>query len=220
MTTKTFIIADDHPLFREALKGIVNQQFSGDLDIVEAQDISTLQTAVEAQRHADLILMDLHMPGAHGFSGLVFLASHFPEIPVMIVSANESPDIIGRAIDHGAAGFLPKVSPPETMLEAIDAVLAGDIWIPEAWRNRTQGSAIEEQDVAAALGSLTPQQFKVATMLAQGLLNKQIAFELNVTEATIKAHMTEIFRKLNVRSRTQAALAIGQLDIEQPGSEI
>ena len=216
---QTIIIADDHPLFRNALTQTIGGSMAN-AQVVQAHDIASLQQSVEQHPQASLILLDLHMPGAHGFSGLIYLSAHHPQIPVIIVSAHESSDIIRRALDHGVAGFLPKSSSPEQIAEAIDKVLAGDLWLPPDYEPDTTGSSDAELSIANTLSKLTPQQFRVATMLAQGLLNKQIAYELNVTEATIKAHITEVFRKLNVQSRTQAVLAISQLDVQPPGDNL
>lgn len=213
MAATQFIIADDHPLFRTALKANLEQTFSN-AAIREAEDIASLQTLIEADNNIDLILLDLNMPGAHGFSGLIHLQALHPEIPVMIISAAETSEIMCRAIDHGAAGFLPKSSDTSNIASAITAILTGDRWLPEGVAYKAVPNEGEQQ-VAKAIGSLTPQQFRVATLLVQGLLNKQIAYELSVTEATIKAHITEIFRKLGVHSRTQAVLAINQLDVLQ-----
>ena len=217
-STPLIIIADDHPLFRDALTQAVNANLSG-VHIEQACDIASLQLSVEKFPQASLILLDLHMPGAHGFSGLIHLSAHHPEIPVIVISAHESSDIIRRAMDHGASGFLPKSSSMQEITEAISQVLAGELWLPDSFDSHCVGSSPEEMNIAGILSTLTPQQFRVATMLAQGLLNKQIAYELNVTEATIKAHITEIFRKLGVHSRTQAVLAIGKLDVFSPGGE-
>ena len=211
VTQPCIIIADDHPLFRSALSGTLQRELTQP-QIIEAEDINSLQQCVDANSHTNLILLDLHMPGAEGFSALVFLTAHYPHIPVMIVSAHEEPEIIRRAMDHGASGFLPKSASIETMREALLTVLRGNTWLPEGLTDEpVAGEA--ELNIAEALANLTPQQFRVASMVSQGLLNKQIAYELHVTEATIKAHMTEIFRKLGVHSRTQAAVAIGQLAI-------
>jgi len=214
----TIIVADDHPLFREALSQAINTSMQG-VTIEHAHDIVSLQHCVEHCPHASLILLDLHMPGAHGFSGLIHLSAHHPEIPVVVVSAHESDNIIRRSMDHGASGFLPKSSSMEKITEAINQVLAGDLCFPAGFDSNSVGSSAEELDIANILSTLTPQQYRVATMIAQGLLNKQVAYELNVTEATIKAHATEIFRKLGVHSRTQAVLAISQLDVQPPGSK-
>ncbi|MGV6806300.1 MAG: response regulator [bacterium] len=210
-----FIIADDHPLFREAICQVVRNSHSG-AEIVEADDILSLQKCVADHPDADLILLDLHMPGAYGFGALAFIRGSCPDIPVLVISANEKPSVMAKAIHYGARGFLPKSSSIQEIETAIGTVLSGESWLPESARNETAEGSIEEDKLVAGIASLTPQQYLVLTMLAQGLLNKQIAYELNVTEATIKAHMTAIFRKLGVRSRTQTALAISKLELEPP----
>lgn len=210
-----FIIADDHPLFRSALRQAILRTYPG-AELYEAQDMESLQRCVSEHKDCDLLLLDLHMPGARGFSGLIFLNGHYPELPVMVVSANEKPEVMCRAIDYGACGFLPKSAPVEMIEEAIGQALAGEIWLPEGVAAQCSTDA-SEMAVADVVASLTPQQFRVATMLAEGMLNKQIAYEMNVTEATVKAHLTALFRKLNVNSRTQAVLALSSLDLEPPG---
>ena len=205
------IIADDHPLFRTALKGTLVTHIPN-ATFTEAEDLFSLQACIENNDKADLILLDLHMPGAEGFSSIIFINTHYPHIPIIVISAHEESDIIRRAIDHGASGFLPKSSSAEDIYQAIDAVLKGGVWVPEHVSNQ-QGIADDELNAADAIASLTPKQFRVGSMVSQGLLNKQIAFELNVTEATVKAHMTEIFRKLGVHSRTQVVMTFGQLAI-------
>lgn len=207
----TIIIADDHPLFRTALSGTL-KSISPQAEIVESEDLPSLQACVEDHDQASMILLDLHMPGADGFSALIFLTAHYAHIPVIVVSAHDEPEIMRRALDYGASGFLPKSSSTEDMKDALNTVLNGGIWAPEGLSQaRVVGN--DEQSVADALALLTPQQFRVASMVTQGLLNKQIAYELEVTEATVKAHMTEIFKKLGVHSRTQVALALSQLSI-------
>lgn len=218
-SSEKVIIADDHPLFRAALRDTLGQEFPS-AEILEAADFNQLQFQVESHPDIKLAVVDLYMPGAHGFSTLIFLAAHFPQIPVLMISANDSPDIVRRAADHGATGFMSKSAAAEVISEAVRSVSKGQLWFPAEVDLSEPQISDEESDIAAALASLTPQQFKVATMLSQGLLNKQIAYELNVTEATIKAHITEIFRKLGVHSRTQAALALGKLDLSGPGDEV
>lgn len=205
------IIADDHPLFRTALKATLLAKMPN-AAIVEAEDFSSLQSKVELNSDIDLILLDLHMPGAAGFSSLIFLNANYPYIPVIVISAHEESDIIRRALDHGASGFLPKSTSVEDIHQAIEQVLNGGVWVPESVSDHP-GAAEEEMDAADAIASLTPKQFRVATMVSQGLLNKQIAFELNVTESTVKAHMTEIFKKLGMNSRTQVVMTFSQLAI-------
>ena len=181
-----------------------------------AADVAALQAEVERLAQLDLLLMDLHMPGAVGFSALSWLVGHHPSVPVIMVSANAHPDTVRRAIDHGAAAFLSKSTEPDVLIQCIDDVLAGARGLHPGLDMGRQGASLQALDVADGLASLTPQQFRVASMLVEGLLNKQIAYELDVKEATIKAHMTEIFRKLGVHSRTQAVLALGSLAVEPP----
>ena len=213
------IIADDHPLFRAALRQAVTQAVPG-IDIVEADTLAGVQEAVEQHADADLVLLDIHMPGTHGFSGLVFLRGQHPGVPVVVVSGSEEPHVMKRAIDYGASGFIPKSAPLETISEAITAVLEGEEWLPQELTDNMDDVGEEDQMFAAALASLTPQQFRVLTMLTEGLLNKQIAYELSVSEATIKAHVTAILRKLGVHSRTQAVIAAQRLGVEPPKTEV
>merc|ERR1712000_590884 len=182
------IIADDHPLFRAALKQAVSQAVPG-VTILEADTLAAVQECVDSHGDADLVLLDIHMPGAQGFSGLVFLRGQHPGIPVVVVSGSEEPQVMKRALDYGASGFIPKSAPLEIISEAITAVLQGEEWLPQEISENLDDIVTEEdQQFAAALASLTPQQFRVLTMLTEGLLNKQIAYELSVSEATIKAH--------------------------------
>lgn len=135
----------------------------------------------------------------------------------MVVSANEKPEVMCRAIEYGACGFLPKSAPVETIAEAINTALAGEVWLPAGVAEQYKRDQQNGSDVAEVMATLTPQQFRVATMLAGGLLNKQIAYEMKISEATVKAHLTALFRKLSVHSRTQAVLAINSLEVEEPG---
>jgi len=211
-----YIVADDHPLFRNAICQVL-QTLDENSDIVEAQDMASLQIKLADHPDTDLVLLDLHMPGAHGFSALAYVKGQFPDLPVLVVSANEKPEIMQRAVEFGSKGFLPKSSDIEKIQKAIQSALSGNVWLPE---QATESTPVSEDEckLMEGIASLTPQQYLVLTMLAEGLLNKQIAYELDVTEATIKAHMTAIFRKLGVRSRTQAVLAISKLNLEPPES--
>lgn len=208
----TVLVADDHPLFREALRNAVARALPT-ATICEADSVDALYALIERESDADLLLLDLNMPGAHGFSALVHLRAHYPQLPVMVVSAREEPAVMRRALDHGAVGFLPKSADAGTLGEAIDAVLAGDRWAP-ASALKAPAAGAEEHDAAQRVRDLTPQQFRVLQMLGDGLLNKQIAYELGVSEATIKAHMTAILRKLGASNRTQAVLIAGKLAID------
>ena len=209
------IIADDHPLFRAALKQAVGQAVDN-VEVIEADTIAALQHSVENCPEADLVLLDLNMPGAHGFSGLVFMRGQYPGLPVVMVSGTEEIQVIRKAIDYGASGFIPKSASLQLIAEAIQAVLNGDVWLPEGVQSKIDRAAPEVSDLSEKLATLTPQQFRVLGMLMEGLLNKQIAYELNVSEATIKAHITAVFRKLGVRNRTQAVIAVQQFEVERP----
>ena len=208
----TLLIADDHPLFREALRGAVARVLPDAL-LREAENVDALYQLVESEPDADLLLLDLNMPGAHGFSALVHLRALHPQLPIVVVSAREEPAVMRRALDHGAIGFIPKSADAKTLGEAISTVLEGDRWAPPAALN-APATAADEHDAANRLRDLTPQQFRVLQMLGSGLLNKQIAFDLGVSEATIKAHVTAILRKLGASNRTQAVLIAGRLALD------
>ena len=210
MAAYEIIIADDHPLFRSALQQALTLGLSDNVHLVEAASIAELKTLLEQGAEWDLVLLDLNMPGAYGFSGLVLLRGQYPQLPVVMISAQEDASVVARAREFGASGFIPKSSSLEAIQEAVRAVLDGDVWWPSNIEDASHVSA-EAKAASAGLASLTPQQFRVLTMVCDGLLNKQIAYELSVSEATIKAHVTAIFRKLGVRTRTQAALLLQQM---------
>lgn len=211
----SILVADDHPLFRAALQQVIGQIYPN-ATLNEAASVAELQQQVGKNPEASLLLLDLHMPGALGFSALSWFIGHRADTPVIMVSANSHPETVRRAIDHGAAGFLSKSTSVEDMEDCIARVMAGERGLHPGLDANASGASLQSLDVADALARLTPQQFRVVSMLVEGLLNKQIAYELDVKEATIKAHMTEIFRKLGVHSRTQAVLAIGSLLIDPP----
>jgi len=208
-----FVIADDHPLFRGALKEAVNQLFTA-TKIFEAGGFDDLQVLLEREGDVDLVLLDLSMPGVRGFSGLLYLRAQFPGIPVVVVSANEEPDVIRRCMGFGASGFLPKTLAVEVMREAIHKVLDGGVWTPPDIDLQSHDDK-ETRDLVARLATLTPQQVRVLMMLSEGLLNKQIAYELTVSEATVKAHVSAILQKLGVESRTQAVIAAAKIEAGQ-----
>ena len=211
----TILIADDHPLFREALRGAV-QRLLPEASLCEADSVDALYGLVEANPDADLLLMDLNMPGAHGFSALVHLRALHPQLPVVVVSAREEPAVMRRALDHGALGFIPKSADSETIGIAVGQVLDGERWAPAAAASAPAMDR-DEEAVARRLRELTPQQFRVLQMLGEGRLNKQIAWDLGVSEATIKAHVTAVLRKLGVNNRTQAVLMAGRLAVDPYG---
>jgi DNA-binding NarL/FixJ family response regulator len=207
----TIIVADDHPLFREALQQALGNLFES-VRFVEADSFDSLQGVTGENEDADLILLDLDMPGDHGFSALAWLRTQYPALPVMIVSAASDPRIMRRSVEFGASGFIPKSSSLDEIATAIRSVLGGDVWLPESALATEDEAVREDQELAQRIAALTPQQFRVLMMLADGLLNKQIAAELSVSEATIKAHVTAILRKMGLRSRTQAAVAARRLE--------
>ena len=208
----TLLIADDHPLFREALRGAV-QRLLPNARLHEADSVDALYAMVEAHADADLLLLDLNMPGAHGFNALVHLRAAFPQLPVVVVSAREEPAVMRRALDHGALGFIPKSTDSSTIGAAIGQVLDGERWAPEAALD-APGIGADERETAQRLRELTPQQYRVLQMLGSGRLNKQIGYDLGVSEATIKAHVTAILRKLGATNRTQAVLMAGRLSLD------
>lgn len=210
MTAPTLIIADDHPLFRAALREAVGQLLEG-YTVVEASDATQLHAVVQANPSADLLLMDLHMPGSHGYSTLIHLRTQHPAIPVAVVSASEEPTVIRRVLDFGASAFIPKSASMETIGTALTAVLAGAVWVPESIGDAGNTADQADRELAAKVARLTPQQFRVLTLLADGRLNKQIASELDVSEATVKAHVTAILRKLGLYRRTQVAVLAQRL---------
>ena len=205
------LVADDHPLFRAALKGAL--AFLPSATILEASSMAEVQSSVSDHPDTDLVLLDLNMPGANGFSGLAFMRGQLPEIPVVVVSGSEDGSTINKCMDLGASGFIPKSAPLNTLSMAIEKVLQGEEWLPEGVDLAAESFSDEEARLAQAISSLTPQQFRVMSMLTQGLLNKQIAYDLEVSEATIKAHVTAILRKLGVNSRTQAVIVCQRLDL-------
>lgn len=211
MAAYDILIADDHPLFRSALQQALTIALGENVRLVEAESIAQLEERLAEKSDWDLVLLDLNMPGAHGFSGLVLLRGQYPQIPVVMVSAQEEAAVMSRSREFGASGFIPKSSSLEQIQQAVQAVLDGDDWWPVPPK-ADAGMTEEEKAASAGLASLTPQQFRVLTMVCDGLLNKQIAYDLNVSEATVKAHVTAIFRKLNVRTRTQAALLLQQME--------
>ncbi|HSH48356.1 MAG TPA: response regulator transcription factor [Halomonas sp.] len=210
-----FIVADDHPLFRAALTQAL-RQVASQAEIVEADTMEATSAVVTRHPDADLILLDLHMPGAHGFSGLIQLRSQAPEIPVAVVSGSDEAHVVRRAIDYGASGFIPKSSSLPLIAEGVREIIKGEVWLPPEMADSLGDADEEDARFAEAIASLTPQQFRVLNMLTEGLLNKQIAYELSVSEATIKAHVTAILRKLGVHSRTQAVIVAQKLEVEPP----
>ncbi|WP_442583452.1 response regulator [Mesorhizobium sp. ASY16-5R] len=207
-----FLIIDDHPLFREALHSAVRMAYP-EVDTVEAKSISEALEILSGSLPFDLALLDLSMPDVHGFDGLLQLRTRHPRLPVVIVSGHEEPKIVSEALSYGAAGFIPKSARKDDLASAIRSVMEGAVYVPQNYGDRPpEPESADRADMVRRLGKLTPQQLRVLQMLRQGLLNKQIAFELQVGETTVKAHVSEILRKLNVYSRTQAVIEVSKLD--------
>src|SRR5215204_1475038 len=207
------VIADDHPLFRGALREAVSGLFER-TNIAEAGSFDEVAKLLDAGGEVDLVLLDLSMPGVRGFSGLMYLRAQYPSVPVVVVSANDDPAVIRRCMDFGASGFIPKTLGIEQMREAVKRVLGGGVWTPPDV-DLSGGADAETAALMARLATLTPQQVRVLMMLSEGMLNKQIAYELTVSEATVKAHVSAILQKLGVDSRTQAVIAAAKIELGQ-----
>jgi len=204
------IIADEHPLFREALRQTLGEIVGG-ADISEASSLHELAVALQAHERVDLVLLDLTLPGLGGGSGVTSLRGQYPDLPIMAVSASEDRAMLRRLHEQGLAGFIAKSLSADVILERVSSVLEGGGWTlpPDETASESDKS---EANLLARLATLTPQQVRVLTMLSEGLLNKQIAFELDVSEATVKAHVSAILQKLGVESRTQAVIAVNAID--------
>src|SRR5512141_1294286 len=207
------VIADDHPLFRgamrEAISGLLEQ-----VDIAEAGTFNEVVELLERGSEVDLVLLDLTMPGVRGFSGLMYLRAQYPGVPVIVVSANDDPAAIRRCMEFGASGFIPKTLGADAMRAAISRILGGGVWTPPDI-DLSAGSDTEAAELMTRMATLTPQQVRVLMMLSEGLLNKQIAYQLGVSEATVKAHVSAILQKLGVESRTQAVIAAAKIEAGQ-----
>lgn len=182
-----------------------------DCVIEEAGSLDELSAHLLANRAVDLVLLDLSMPGVQGLSGLLFLRAQFPDIPVVVCSASEEASTIRRCIEFGASGFIAKSQPAEAIRKAVARVLGGEVCVPSGIDLNGSDDDVGSE-LPARLSTLTPQQLRVLMMLGEGLLNKQIAYKLSVSEATIKAHVSAILQKLGVDSRTQAVIAINKID--------
>lgn len=206
------LIADDHPLFRGALKQALGG-IAGAADILEAGDFETAKALVAKTSELDLVLLDLSMPGASGLSGLIALRGIDNAAPMVVVSAHDDPQTIRRALELGASGFISKSASLEEIRGAVQTVLAGGIAAPAGIDLGVEHDP-EVGELIARLQALTPQQARVLGMIAEGLLNKQIAYELGVSEATIKAHVSAVLQKLGADNRTQAVILLAKIGHE------
>ena len=204
------MIADDHPLFRGALREAISGLLEK-VDIAEAGTFNEVAELLERGSEVDLVLLDLTMPGVRGFSGLMYLRAQYPGVPVIVVSANDDPAAIRRCMEFGASGFIPKTLGIEGMRAAISRILGGGVGTPPDV-DLSAGSDAETAALMTRMATLTPQQVRVLMMLSEGMLNKQIAYQLSVSEATVKAHVSAILQKLGVESRTQAVIAAAKIE--------
>jgi DNA-binding NarL/FixJ family response regulator len=208
-----FLIADDHPLYREALISALRPLFEN-IDIIQSDSLDSTLEALHQNSDFDLVLLDLNMPGCDSFYGLIRVSQDFPEIPVAVVSASDSVEVVSKVMSLGAKGFIPKATPTQTIADALKQIMDGKNWLPEGIDTLTEHDA-PVRDIAKLVGELTPKQFQVLKLLQNGLLNKQIAFDLSITEATVKAHISAVFRKFKVNTRTQAVLLLKNLDMTE-----
>ena len=204
------LVADDHPLFREALSAALEPYFK-DAEILEADSLESMMTVLTENHHIDLLLLDLNMPGGEYFNGLISVKDVYPELPVAVISANESIDVVAQVMGLGAQGFIPKSSPTKQIAEAIVTIKGGENWVPEEMKADLENVDEELTQLLKRFRELTPKQIQVLSFLRAGLMNKQIVHEMNVTEATIKAHISAILRKLEINTRTQAVLLMDKL---------
>ncbi|RFC63749.1 DNA-binding response regulator [Fulvimarina endophytica] len=210
----TFLLIDDHPLFRDALRAAIEAAVPNSRTIETDAIEAAIDVLEDKAASVDLALLDLTMPGVTGFEGLLELRARFPKLPILVVSALDDPKIVRRVLSYGVAGFVSKSAKKLDLSTAITEVLSGSVYVQDGLIANGPEDHPDMDSLASRVASLTPQQLRVLSMIRQGLLNKQIAFELSVGETTVKAHVSEILRKLNVFSRTQAVIEIAKLDFD------
>ncbi|MFT6268282.1 MAG: DNA-binding NarL/FixJ family response regulator [Alphaproteobacteria bacterium] len=213
----TFLIADDHPLYRDALKGALNISFN-DVNILETGDVNGTVTALQ-ENEVDLLLLDLHMPGSNDLFGFLHIQKQFADLPIAVISGTEDASLISKIVGLGAIGFIPKTASANSISEAVNTMLEGDVWLPESVRLKIKDVDEDFSKLAENVASLTPSQYNVLCYMRDGLLNKQIGYNLGIAEATVKAHITVIFRKLGINNRTQAVLIASELQLEPQVNE-
>lgn len=208
-----FLIVDDHPLFREALESAV-RLIDADADILEATSIEGALDMIAANRDFDLVLLDLSLPGTTGFAGLLRVRAAYPKLPVVVVSGHEEAEVVNEALSLGIAGYVPKSTTRKELGVAIQEALSGSVYVPKAYQAKRGPSRPlgKDSDAMTRLRELSPQQLAVLEYIRAGLQNKQIAHELGIAETTVKAHVSEILRKLKVLSRTQAVVEVAKVD--------
>jgi DNA-binding NarL/FixJ family response regulator len=208
-----FLIADDHPLYREALIAALSTEFEH-VKYYESDSFDSTLMVLNKHRSMSMILLDLNMPGCDSFYGLLRVKQRFAELPIIVISATETPNVISQAMEFGAKAYITKTTPTADIIEAVKAVIGGGTWLPESLKEAVAQVDSNIVDVAEQVKALTPKQFRVLTMVRKGLMNKQIAEQLNVTEATVKAHVSSIFKQFNVKSRTQILVKVEKLQLD------
>ncbi len=214
------LIADDHPLYREAIAGVIGRAFGG-AAVVEAEDFDSALAAIDHNDELDLVLLDLNMPGMDGLNGLIQMRNTAPDVPVAMISAEQDREVILRAITYGAVGFISKTTGRDKIGEAIEQILDGQVYLPaDIIRSGKQaGTGAARNDAQSLdpklLASLTRRQLLVLEHMANGESNKQIAYQLNIAETTVKTHVSAILNKLEVHNRMQAVLCASKINFDQ-----
>lgn len=220
----SLLVADDHPLFRDALQAVIRGGLA-DTQLLEADSLAAAMAHIEAHDTLDLLLLDLSLPDADGLEGLKTLRSAFPWLPVAIVSAHQERQLVLDAITQGAVGYIPKSTPGEQLLSALEQILQGQLYLPADIMRRppaqrapaaaSVSSSTAPQDVErpGRLPRLTDKQLDVLSCMSQGMSNKQIARELTIAETTVKTHVSAILRKLGASSRVHAIVLASEEDL-------
>ena len=208
--SQLFLIADDHPLFRSALRQALSQ-ISPQATVLEAESLAGALAIIEREGDIDLVLLDLGLPDSEGFAGLLSIRHQYPRVGVAVVSGHEEPRVMRQAIALGAVAFVPKSAAVAELVHAISAAMKGDSWLPDIARRPDDANDAEQ--LAQKVASLSPQQYRVLCMVADGKLNKQIAAELSIQESTIKQHVSAVLRKLGLINRTQAGVLLRSLHV-------
>jgi DNA-binding NarL/FixJ family response regulator len=220
------LIVDDHPLIREALRHVLTV-LDGGLDLIEAGNCAEALAAADAHPDLDLVLLDLALPDIDGFQALSRLREQHAGIPIVVLSAFEQPELVTRALDAGAMGFIPKTSSNQLLLDALRLVLSGRVYLPVEVLNQHHDipELLLQRAAQASRGNaafsprdlgLTARQTEVLVLMVQGKPNKLICRELKLAEGTVKIHVTAILKTLNVSNRTQAVIAVGKLGLQLP----
>lgn len=206
------LIVDDHPMVRDGLRTVIAVAFD-QCELFEASSLDEATAVIEREGDFDLVLLDLNLPGSTGFSGLIELRERFPSVPVVIVSAAQERGLARMALAAGAAGFVPKSLRRGAIVDALKQVLAGDIYAPDVDEAELAANA-EDAEILRRIQTLTPQQTVVLRLVVAGKLNKQIAYDLDVSMTTVKAHVSAILSKLKVLSRTQAVIMVNKVKFD------